>query len=1006
MPANPGLPFELRATRAMRQVLSEHKVEHDQRLPTEYGIDRQFDVVARMGAVVDRAYEARDHGRRVDIGQVEGFAKKVDKLVEKPSSAGIISSRGFSKSSRTWVQHYGTTERLRELYTLEAATPDDWSGDLRQLAINGDIKSLRPKRVTTRSSAGPAARSATIQFTADRRSAFLYSESGAVVGNLLDLLNAAMREAQATHQLEPQTLNLPPGARAWMGEQLVPVDTLEMEFEEISLPANTLIDFTGRFPDVLRDALNDRSWLIEDTERALKASRTGLDLTLAFPDKSQSSFIGIDDLIAPPPTIELEAALKDTVASLSLRIALEVIRAGHSSSAAPLALLDDLALARESFMAGDLAEAARRYRETLKVGTALEALCNLAYIAVESKKYEDAIMYSAHAIRAFPLEPHGFTNLAATLIATGRLDQARTVLEKARVLHGPGLQFRKQEAELLFLEGRIQEAAHIFYSIVLDDPEDAKSLVNLAKCEVRLGDDAHAAWDAHRAFVLAPADIQIAEFAAKIAARVSQPSVVMQIAEKALEVGALTTPLCRFAVNAMIERGSHRAALEWLQRIPVADWSQEEWALCGRLQSATGDHERAIDSMRQARRRGALTENDLLWLAESLLKGGRCEDALETLAGVADAAAHVIRALAMAELGRGDDVVGSLQQIDSAHSDALAVHCLDRMVNRGHHVALKPVAEWLLQRRSSDPRVLIRQAAALSVKSLDSRMRSDLDEASKRVTQARTAGADPSELQSSEVLLAMARGDEERAIAEASRLDVKIPSDMLALLSTRAFANEMFRLSSELADKCLSREEKPALFKRETIALERLLCAFRLGHPRSALTPVLEAAPLPANIWGRLVTAVVAYIDGKLHTCVDMLTSMLAEDPLPAQTLPILSQCLAESLRFEDLAALCAREMSSLTPVARWAAERLPTQSVTPAARAMAAAATFQHPSEFVAIAQERHIMRVTVGVDWLDSLTKARAHAPNATSVWVARLSYPVKFLRSVFSIKSPASP
>lgn len=1004
----PGLSFELRATRAMSQLLVGHKVEHDQRLPTEYGIERQFDVVALANAVVDRAYEAREHGRRVDIGQIEGFAKKVDKLIEKPSSAGVISSRGFSKSAVTWVQHYQATERMRELYTLHASTPQDWNSDLRQLATHSDVKSVRPKSVRLRSSVDPSADSTSVALAVDRRGGFLYATDGAVIGNLIDLLNTVMGEAQKAHELGTKTMRLPDGAHARIGEQLVPVAVVEVEFEELSLSANTLIDFTGLFPDVLRDVLSDRSWLIADPERALKASRAGLDLTLAFPEEGDAAFVDISDLAAPASTADAEASLRATVTSLSLKVALGALHALSSpDEAPPTALLEDLAAARERFAARDLLEAARLYQATLKMGTALEALCNLAYVAVENKDYNKAIMFSAHAARVFPFEPHGFVNLAASLSAAGRPDEACAVLKNARVLHGPDVLFRRQEAELLFLDGKIQDAANVFYSLTLDDPTDVKSLANLAKCEARLGDDAHAAWDGYRAFLLTPTDARIAEFAAKAATRSSQWSTVLEIAKMALQVQALTAPLCRFAVTAAIERKEYAAALGWLERLPTSDWSQEEWAVRGRLQSATGDHAGAIESLQHAssRSHGTLAEVDSLWLAESMTKLERYREALDVLTDIVHAEADVIRALALTGLGLGDELTKVLARIEDARANALAVECLDRLWRQRNHVALIAVTRWFLKRQSSAPEVLLRQASALAAKALDSRDPADLEEASQRLIRARAAGASAAELQPSEVFLAMARGGEDQAIAEASKLDPRTRSDMLVMLMTRARGLRMFRLVADLADRCLLANERPTLFDLEMVALERLLCAFHLGQPRSALDIALRVTRLPTDVRGRLASAVVAYVDKKLDVCAELLAPMLAEDPLPAEALWLLSQCLAESLRFGDLRELCATQLTDFEPLAEWAAQRSPNRSLTPLDISMAMASVIPQSPELVAIAQMGSVMVVVPGIDWVNALTNARQHAPNATTLWIARLSYPAQLLRSFFRFQPPSA-
>jgi hypothetical protein len=219
-----------------------------------------------------------------------------------------------------------------------------------------------------------------------------------------------MREAQATGSIGSRKISLPGGAHFRVDGRLVRAASIEIAFEEVSLPANTLIDFSGRFPDVLRDVFDGKSWLIEDPERALKASRTGLDLTLGFPDEDDVAFVEIDALKASARSAELEANLNETVASLSLNLALGVLAIKPAEVEAPKQFLDLLTEARGRFTAGNLVEAARLYEESLRQGTALEALCNLAYIAVERREYDKCVFYSATAAKRFPLDPHGPAN--------------------------------------------------------------------------------------------------------------------------------------------------------------------------------------------------------------------------------------------------------------------------------------------------------------------------------------------------------------------------------------------------------------------------------------------------------------------------------------------------------------------------------------------------------------------------------------------------------------------
>ena len=860
-PPNSGVSFELRSTRAAKQLWPGLEIRHDEDLPTEYGIARQFDVSGRSSNVLKRAYEARDHNRNVSINQVEGFAKKLEKLIDKPETAGIISSRHFSKPAKTWVQHYQTTELVRELYTLKASSPDDFEGDYSKLLLRSEFKSLRLKSVRFHSHVEKVGQSVTVAFNADRRTGFLYSEIGRVLGNVLDLVNTAMQDALKTNELGLRTIALPPGSFIRNEDKSLPAALLEIEFEEFSIPSTTVIDQSGRFPDVLQDVLSGKKWLIEDKERALKASRTGLDLTLAFPDASDPAFVDIHSLTVEQPSLDLEKNLRQTAASLSLAVALAGV-ARNSSENVPREIVDLLKLANDKFAAGEGSEAKQLYLESFKLGTSLQALCNLAFLAFDEQDYEKAAAYSAQAALTFPLQPIGFTNLAAALIAAGRLGEARAVLANSRFLHGPSALFRRQEAELLFLEGKIQDAAHIFYSIVIDDPTDASALANLARCEASLGDLPQAAWDASRSFDAAPSDPGIAEFAARISYQARQYDSVLQIVDLAQSRGLTTLLLSRFALNAAIERKQYALALDWLQNIPKSEWSQPELILCGKLHNLVGDYAHAVATLREASAREPLEPADKLWMAESLVRAGSCDEALSMLAGLSDADAISLRAHAYAQLGRAGEMIETIQFLEPDRANTLCIQCLDHLLAAGHLSALKAPTAWLLARESADPAVLTRQTSALSALASDTKKPSDIQRATARLLKAREAGVTEVELAHSQIFIEIASGREDVAMAAAANLRPDSRPDIVAMLATRAFGNEMFALASMLADRVLASEEQPVHIQLDTIVLERLLVAFRLGQSRAVMNAALARSPPPSGVWGRLAEAVIRYLDG------------------------------------------------------------------------------------------------------------------------------------------------
>lgn len=115
-----GLAFELRAARAIAQIKPELDVSHNKRLVTEPGHRRQFDVIGCVNDALSHTYEARDHERKVDTGQIDAFETKNATLKEKPRVAGIISAHGFWEKPIDWVRFYRDPKNeqkyVQELY--------------------------------------------------------------------------------------------------------------------------------------------------------------------------------------------------------------------------------------------------------------------------------------------------------------------------------------------------------------------------------------------------------------------------------------------------------------------------------------------------------------------------------------------------------------------------------------------------------------------------------------------------------------------------------------------------------------------------------------------------------------------------------------------------------------------------------------------------------------------------------------------------------------------------
>lgn len=242
-----GLAFEHRAARAIAQIKPDLEVRHNMRLVTEPGHRRQFDVVAHLNGVLMRTYEARDHQRKVDTGQIEAFETKNATLKDKPQVAGIVSAQGFWKNPTDWVRFYLDPKHERkfvqELYQLRSSTPDDWGNRPAQTTVEVEGRSLRtlPVRILY-GDALPEGTGRDIILTSDRGNSFFHDERGRIIGNLIDVVNREIRQALSIGNIAPRVVNLPPSSFLTIGTCTRRVIGLEVAFEEISIPAVTTID--------------------------------------------------------------------------------------------------------------------------------------------------------------------------------------------------------------------------------------------------------------------------------------------------------------------------------------------------------------------------------------------------------------------------------------------------------------------------------------------------------------------------------------------------------------------------------------------------------------------------------------------------------------------------------------------------------------------------------------------------------------------------------------------
>jgi tetratricopeptide (TPR) repeat protein len=966
-----GLPFELRARRAIAQVQPSLVVSHDEKLPTEYGVKRQFDVVGRSAAAVKAIYEARDKRRKVDVEQQEAFAMKVATLADKPERAGIISASDFTSSTTKWVQRYKGHHVATELYTLKPSHADDWKGDIREYLVTASFQTVQLTSVRLVPPAGITGRT-TATVGVDRAQSFIRDRTGKIVGNLLDVVNAAMRDAQSAGDMSPRRIPFPEDSYIKIGGKRSTFDAVELELEQTTVPASTLVDMGGRFPDTLREVTSGNHWLIEDQERLPRFARSGRDLTLAFGDPDDKTLVDLDVLPIPDPDPVTGSTTERTIVSLQLHLALALAGRRAEDVASPefAALLER---ARTAFEAGDLAAAEAAYIDSLAHGTALVALCNLAYIFEQRGDHSIAADYSLIACRMFPRQPHGFANAAAAFLAAGKVAEARRILDLGRALHGPANVFRRQEADLLRREGRWQDAARLYYEVLFDDPSNARVRACLARCEAALGDLAGAAWDARRAMKDAPGEPAFAEMASRYASGCGDDARLLEIATEAATAGMDAPGTFRRAAERAVAAGDHVSALYWVDQIPRASWSATDYAFSGQLASLAGDVPRAIEHLQRAESSPDTAENTRSWLAENLCRMSRIDEALSVL-------------------GR----------MEPLRADTLVIELLDRAFAEGRHNDCEALARWLMQRDTAVPNALLRQALVFGSRAIVADDTVSLSLAEDRLGRAMAASEVTAvELLPARLLIAMGHRNEPRALEILSQLPSDA-SEMYAAFVGLAERRGLVQVWARMLDRCLAAERAAPHIDLSALAAQRVGCGFRLGHDLEAVRRAIGTRRLSQDAWGQTAAAALAYAEGDVEECVRRLTPLMDEPivPFPAPTL--FGQALAELSRYDALQVhYRAFGAPKLARLARWASERTPEHPLDPLAVAAASGAAFKQESEFLGVALQKHIALSSPAADWAAALDASRKNGPTADAVWVVRRDYPREFLKRAFTSK-----
>ena len=187
------------------------------------------------------------------------------------------------------------------------------------------------------------------------------------------------------------------------------------------------------------------------------------------------------------------------------------------------------------------------------------------------------------------------------------------------------------------------------------------------------------------------------------------------------------------------------------------------------------------------------------------------------------------------------------------------------------------------------------------------------------------------------------------------------------------------------------------------VVLQRVMAGFCTRRSGDDIENMLAGQMLPADVWGRTVSATIAYVRGELAEAQGILNQIVSstEGQVPFPAVVLNGQCLAEQARYRELHMFCQEWLPQFEALSSWAQERAPSGPMNPGMRAAGAAATCMHHAEFIAMKHQGYIMLTLPACDWINGLTAARNNEVECTEVWIARIAYPVEFLSRVFTTR-----
>lgn len=563
---NTGIPFEIRAQRAMQFLHQDKQVKHNEKLMASYGVPRQFDVSVRSqetSKTLERLFEAKDYGTKVPFEKVEAFETKLRELEIRPELAGgMISRAGYQSGPLTRAKSLGDNSLIKNYYQLRELKEKDWDGKFKKFVIQGKaiFPVLLDMTIGASSSSENAEGGKKLALSLDRSQSFLYDEEDRIQGNLLDILNQEIQRKNKDFNEEGITeheLALSSGLHLKIQNKKIAVDSIRYRLKHENLSQEYALDFSEAFSDLLKDCVSDEQWFVPDTDKAIHATVNDQGTTLSFTEKDKASFKSLveDNVVTEVGPNKFQTDIKSISKSIFLRLLLSLsfdkkrqyVEDGSSEYTLKIreAISDQVAGRNE--------EAKTKYWDILGQATCLEALINLA--AIYQFEDRNQAKYLAHrACELFPDQVDGFVAMIEILLLDKNLPDATEAYKAAKILHASDTRLMEVHAKMLMEEKKYEEAIRAYIDIGTKNPSNALNRMRIAWCEHLMGDEKGAAWDALEATKLEPGNIDFVRIAIKYNRLAGKSSLGISLAKECIKkIDSNSVPL-------EVERLLHEAA--------------------------------------------------------------------------------------------------------------------------------------------------------------------------------------------------------------------------------------------------------------------------------------------------------------------------------------------------------------------------------------------------------------------------------------------------------------